>query len=113
MNEKTKKHWNDRSDEYYKSSYGDLILEAIQNDPSHAFPAETFEMIKGALPDITGRRVLVPSSGDNVAVFGFHLLGAEVTSTDLSEKQLENAANLATAMGWNIKFACTDSMTLD
>src|SRR6266498_1242065 len=113
MNEKTKQHWNDNSDEYYKSQYADSILETIQDDPSHAFPAETFEMMKMALSDLAGKRVLVASSGDNVAVFGFHLLGAEVTSTDLSEKQLENAAKIASARGWNIKFACTDSMTLD
>ena len=79
------------------------ILDTIQNDPSQAFPAETFEMIKRVFPDLSGKRVLVASSGDNVAVFGFHLLGADVTSTDLSERQLENAAKLATARGWNIK----------
>ena len=103
MNEKTKQHWNDWSDEYYKSCYRDSILDTIQNDPSHAFPAETFEMIKRVFPDLSGKRVLVASSGDNVAGFGFHLLGADVTSTDLSERQLENAAKLATARGWNIK----------
>jgi len=68
MNEKTKQHWNDWSDEYYKSFYHDSILDTIQNDPSHAFPAETFEMIKRVFPDLSGKRVLVASSGDNVAV---------------------------------------------
>jgi ubiquinone/menaquinone biosynthesis C-methylase UbiE len=113
MDIKTRQYWNDYSDEYYKSAYADSILETIQNDPSHAFPGETFEMIKMAFPDLTGKRVLVASSGDNVAVFGFHLLGAEVTSTDLSEKQLENAEKLASARGWNIKFATANSKTLD
>jgi SAM-dependent methyltransferase len=112
MNEKTKQHWNDWSDEYYKSVYADAILDTLQKDPSHAFPAETFAMIQRAFPDLTGKRVLVASSGDNVAVFGFHLLGAEVTSTDLSEKQLENAAKHAAARGWDVQFVCTDSMTL-
>ncbi len=113
MNEKTNRYWNNCSDEYYQSRYAGSILEDIQHDPSYAFPVETFEMIKMAFPDMTGKRVLVASSGDNAAVFGFHLLGAEVTSTDLSEKQLENAAKLASARSWNIQFVRTDSMTLD
>ncbi len=113
MNEKTKQYWNDCSDAYYQSCYRDSILDTIQNDPSRAFPAETFAMIMRVFPDLSGKRVLVASSGDNFAVFGFHLLGADVTSTDLSERQLENATKLATARGWNIKFACADSMTLE
>jgi glutamyl-tRNA reductase len=42
-----------------------------------------------------GLHVLVPSSGDNGAVFAFHMLGASVTSADISERQLENAKKLA------------------
>lgn len=112
MNEKTKQYWNDCSDEYFQSCYRDSILDSLQNDPSRAFPAETYAMIRRVFPDLHGKRVLVASSGDNVAVFGFHLLGAQVTSTDLSERQLENAAKLAAAKGWKIQFVCTDSMTL-
>ena len=59
------------------------------------------------------KKVLVPSSGDNVAVFGFHLLGAKVTSCDLSENQIENAKKAAIANGWDIEFIVQDTMTLD
>lgn len=56
--------------------------------------------------------MLVPSSGDNYAVFAFHLLGATVTSSDISEQQLINAGKIAAAHGWDIRFVCDDSMSL-
>lgn len=34
----------------------------------------------------------MPSSGDNYAVFAFHLMGAIVTSCDIAERQVENSA---------------------
>ncbi|HZJ58486.1 MAG TPA: class I SAM-dependent methyltransferase [Clostridia bacterium] len=56
--------------------------------------------------------MLVPSSGDNAAVFAFRLLGATVTSTDISERQLENARRIAVAHDWDIRFVCDDSISL-
>ena len=70
-------------------------------------------MICGDFPDLRGKRVLVPSSGDNMAVFAFHLLGAKVTSCDIAERQLANAKKIADGNGWNIQFMQQDSMELD
>lgn len=63
-------------------------------------------------PSLKGKKVLVPSSGDNAAVFAFHLLGATVTSSDISERQIENAKRIAASHSWDIQFVCDDSMTL-
>lgn len=70
-------------------------------------------MLRSAFDSFKGLRVLVPSSGDNGAVFAFHMLGASVTSADISGRQLENAKKLADGEGWNIEFVRADSMTLD
>ncbi len=70
-------------------------------------------MLCDAFNSFEDLRILIPSSGDNGAVFAFHLLGAKVTSADISERQLENAKKIADGEGWNIKFICADSMTLD
>jgi SAM-dependent methyltransferase len=70
-------------------------------------------MIHKAYPDLRGKRVLVPSSGDNCAVFGFYLLGAAVTSFDIAERQLYNAQKIDGEQSWNIEFICKDSMELD
>jgi len=73
-----------------------------------------YRLIKKYLGDIRGKKVLVPSSGDNVGVFGFHLLGAEVTSCDISENQLKNAKIIADKYNLNnIEYICQDSMKLD
>jgi len=113
MNESTRKKWNDRSDAYYAENDHERDIAIIMNDPSRAFPREAWEMLQSAIPDLRGKRVLVPSSGDNIAVFGFHLLEAQVTSTDIAERQLENAAKIAGEHGWDIEFRQADSMTLE
>jgi SAM-dependent methyltransferase len=120
MNEPARKAWNEWSDEYFKGYLSwqrggtDTDLEIIKRDPLRAFPRDVREMLCAAVPELRGKRVLVPSSGDNLAVFGFHLLGAQVMSTDLAENQLANAKKLADANGLSgIEFRQSDSMALD
>ncbi len=71
--------------------------------------------LKKYVPDIRGKRICVPSSGDNLAVFAFVMMGAQVTSCDISENQLMNAERIAKDRGWDqaIEFVCTDTMELD
>lgn len=114
MDNNTRKLWNDNSDEYYKRIYNvNGNAARLKADPWWAFPAPVREMLRSTFDSFDGLHVLVPSSGDNGAVFAFHMLGASVTSADISERQLENAKKLADGEGWNIKFIHADSMTLD
>ena len=107
-----REEWNAYSNEYFAENASEEIVGRIIKDPSRAFPAPVRDMIRSAYPDIRGKKVLVPSSGDNAAVFAFHLLGAAVTSSDISEQQLKNAGQIASAHGWDIRFVCDDSMSL-
>ena len=111
MNNGVMNWWNNRSDEYYGGLRGQLGM--LIDNPAWAFPRPVFEMIKKAFPDLRGKRVLVPSSGDNMAVFGFNLLGAIVTSCDIAERQLYNAKMVADENGWEIEFIQQNSMELD
>lgn len=104
--------WNRHSDGYYERIYCRSEIEKITADPMYAFPAEIKSMLCSAFPDLRGKHILVPSSGDNAAVFAFHLLGAVVTSADISDRQLYNARKIANERGWNIRFVQDDSMTL-
>ena len=113
MNEKTQKEWDDYSDAYFSVEHRPITLDAIKKAPERAFPREVWAMLNEAFPDFTGKRVLVPSCGDSFAVYAFHLLGAEVTASDLSAKQLENARRDADKQGWDIPFVQADSMTLE
>ena len=105
-----KEYWNEDSDTYFKNS--NTEMRKLIADPAWAFPLPVMDMIRREFGDLKGKRVLVPSSGDNAAVFAFHLMGADVTSADISEKQLSNAKKIADTYGWNIPFVCDDSMEL-
>jgi len=103
--------WDNRSDEYFMNVEADI--KRIKEEPSWAFPRPVYAMIREKFPDLHGKRVLVPSSGGNEAVYGFHMLGAKVTSADISERQIFNAKHIADSNGWDIEFLCADSMNLD
>ncbi|MCL2494247.1 MAG: methyltransferase domain-containing protein [Oscillospiraceae bacterium] len=113
MNEATQADWDAWSDEYFSGEDRPLTLEAIKKEPHRAFPREAWGMLNEAFPDFTGKKVLVPSCGNGYAVYAFHLLGAEVTASDLSSQQLKNASRTAREQGWDIPFIQADSMTLE
>jgi len=112
MNETPEQHWDKRAGTYWEEQNRAESFRCILDKPSCAFPKEVMEMLETAFRTLKGIKVLVPSSGDNLAVFALHLLGAEVTSTDISQKQLDNAENIANENNWKINFIRTDSKEL-
>lgn len=104
--------WDKGSDTYYQKIYAGGALEKIIANPAWAFPPEVWKMLCAAFSSMKGKRVLVPSSGDNGAAFAFHLLGAKVTSVDISARQLANAKQISARRGWDIAFIKDDSMKL-
>jgi len=118
MSDIIKNYWNglalEDSGHYSPSSNSRLEdAEVIIKNPESAFPFAMRPVIKKYIGGLNGKKVLVPSSGDNKAAFGFHLLGAKVTSCDISEYQLKNAKVIADKFNWDIEFICQDSMKLD
>jgi SAM-dependent methyltransferase len=111
MNNVAKSNWNNRPDEYYQNEMH--VYEEIIKNPERAFPIEIYPLIKKYLGDFRDKKICVPSNGDNVAVFGFYLLGAEVTSCDFAENQLKHAKLFANKHNWDIEFICQDSMILN
>jgi len=111
LNNPIKDSWNNTSDKWYEKNAPSH--EAVKENPQMGFPFEVYPLIQKYLGDIRNKKVLVPSSGDNIAVFAFHLLGAKVTSCDLSENQLNNAKKIAEANNWDIDFIVQDTRTLD
>jgi len=103
--------WNNRSDEYFVDVY-DEYTEVIKN-PQLGFPFELYPLFEKHVGNLKGKKVLVPSSGDNAAAFALHLLGAKVVSTDISENQLKNAKLFADKQGWDMEFLVQDTMKLD
>ena len=114
MNDRTnaiKENWNNMA-ERWNDLRNDTIIDGIVKDPCSIFRPQLQAMFKQFVGDFTGKQVLVPASGDNREVFAFHLLGAKVTSSDLSEKQLEYSANVAKKHNWDIKFVWDNLMEL-
>lgn len=108
-----KEGWNKTSDsDWYNSLRTDSKIAELVIDPSIAFHPAVYELIIKYLPDLKGKRILLPSSGDNHAAFAFAMLGAKVTSADISERQLENAAVIAEKLGLSIDFVCENTMSL-
>lgn len=60
------------------------------------------------LGDISGKNACVLGSGNNLVAFTLAGLGAQVTSVDISEKQLGIAAERANEVGLDIKFIHAD-----
>ncbi|MCL2527063.1 MAG: class I SAM-dependent methyltransferase [Defluviitaleaceae bacterium] len=112
---KNKTNWNNYAAKYTARVHSEKEMNALIRDPAGAFHKTTWGMIKMYLPDLEGKKICVPSSGDNHAVFAFAMLGAKVTSCDFAENQLANAERIAKEYGWagSIEFICADTMALD
>lgn len=108
-----KDSWDQLSDSaWYRSLRTDGKIAELMEDPASAFHPGIHAMLNSCFPDWKGKRVLLPSSGDNHAAFAFARMGAEVTSTDISERQLEYAREIADRLELPIRFACEDTMEL-
>ncbi|SDX08248.1 class I SAM-dependent methyltransferase [Paenibacillus sp. CF384] len=107
-----KDSWNHWAETWYLKYRTPEAIAKIIRSPETAFHRVTYSMLQEAIPNLSGKKVLVPSSGDNHAVFAFHLMGAKVTSCDISENQLEHAAAIAKSHNWDIDFICEDTMHL-
>ena len=85
----------------------------IQENPAIAFHPAVFELIKKYMGEVSGKYILLPSAGDNHAAFAFAIMGAKVTSADISERQLENAKTISDRIGLDIEFVCDNTMELE
>lgn len=108
-----KKIWNETAEsDWYQSLRTDEKIGELVSEPAKAFHPCVYQLINRYVPNFHGKRVLLPSSGDNHAAFAFALLGAEVTSADISEKQLELAQKITDKLHLDICFVCDDTTQL-
>lgn len=97
--------WNEIADsEWYRSYRTDEAIQKVIREPEVRFYRQTWSAIKTAFPDIKGKKICVPSSGNNHFVFAFAAMGAKVTSCDICEKQLNYAEEIAKDRNLDIEF---------
>ncbi|MEL6988431.1 MAG: class I SAM-dependent methyltransferase [Bacteroidota bacterium] len=101
--------WEAASDNWAKCADSRGIWRKSHEDPSLVFEARTIQHLK----DIKGKKAAVLGSGDNEAVFALAGMGAIVTSTDISQNQLDNAAKRAKTIPLDIEFIQQDVTQLD
>ena len=101
---KNQKNWDEYSNAYLRFKHADKIISGIVNDPSWAFEKGTWKQIQKHMGDLQGKKICVPSSGDNYAVFAFALMGADVTSCDISREQLFAGEQMAEKLGLKIRY---------
>lgn len=108
-----KERWNQTSDaEWYQFLRTEEKIAHLVKEPVSAFHPAVYELIKKYIPDLQGKKLLLPSSGDNHAAFAFSLMGADVTSADISERQLAHAQEIAGRLKLNMHFVCDNTMQL-
>ena len=109
---KNMQNWDAYSDAYLRFKHDDHFIRPILENPAHAFESACWAQLRSLFSDFSGKKVCVPSSGDNYAVIAFALLGAEVTSCDISQEQLSAGQRLAERLGLNITFLQADTLEL-
>lgn len=107
------KDWNSSSDEYFGNTKFEEFFKRLKKDPYTGLPKAMSEILKEFFPSLEGKKVLIPSCGDNTAVFSFCALGADVTASDISHKQIENGRKIAANMNFNVEYHVLDSMKLE
>ena len=108
-----KKQWDQISDsKWYKSLRTDERITRLLKNPQTAFHPGVMDLMIKYIGEFKGKKILLPSSGDNHAAFAFAQMGAKVTSADISEKQLDNAKTISEKNGLDIEFICDDTMYL-
>jgi SAM-dependent methyltransferase len=107
-----RQYWDARASEWKRLRDEDGIWRRCPQEPHLAFEGQALETVLELIGVLEGKKACVVGSGDNYAAFALAGLGAEVTSVDISEQQLQDAASRASELGLEIRFVCADAADL-
>ena len=111
MHEANRRKW-DASAPRWKVRKGGTDWRRVYLHPEGPLDKEGVEHISRHLGSLKGKNAVVLGSGDNKAAFALAGRGASVTSVDISERQLEVAAERAGILGIEIDFQQGDLSNL-
>ena len=97
--------------ERYRHQRGDDWQQCIK-DPTVGLERETLKLLARFLGSLAGKKACLLASGDNYAAFALAGLGAQVTSVDFSQRQLQIAAKRAKTLNLTIDFIHADVTNL-
>ncbi len=112
MHDANRLHWDKSAGYWADMRERDGMWRRCPLEPELGFAGGAFELIGSFAGDLEGKEVCVVGSGDNHAVFALAGMKAQVTSIDISERQLETASERAKHLGLAIDFVQADVMDL-
>jgi SAM-dependent methyltransferase len=112
MHEANRRAWDRAAEGWRALRDRDAQWQQCPQHPELAFEGEALDQIRDCLGTIAGKDVCVVGSGDNYAAFALAGCGARVTSVDISQRQLDVAAERAAYLGLDICFARADAADL-
>ena len=107
-----RRYWDDLASDWQELRDRDGLWRRCTQEPELAFEGGALALIRTYCGDLAGKKVCVIGSGDNYAAFALAGLGAQVTSTDISQRQLDIARGRASQLGLDIDFVRADAAEL-
>ncbi len=104
-----KKRWEASAQRWGEMADSRGIWKECHQNPSLVFSDKVLHYTE----HIAGKQVCVLGSGDNQAVFALAGMGANVTSVDISQNQLDIAEARAKILGFDISFIQSDVTNLE
>jgi ubiquinone/menaquinone biosynthesis C-methylase UbiE len=96
--------WNASSENWAKNADSRGLWKRCPEEPALVLDQVILNHLKG----ISGKSICVLGSGDNEAAFALAGMGAQVTSVDISQRQLDVAAERAQILNLDIAFVQSD-----
>ena len=112
MHEANRLHWDKAAPGWKDLRDRDGLWRQCSGNPELGFAGTALDMIRSFRGGLADKRVLVVGSGDNYAAFALAGLGARVTSTDISQRQLDVAHDRSLELGLLMEFARADAANL-
>ena len=109
VHDTNRRYWDRAAGGWEKLSEEDGFWRRCVEEPDLAFAGGALELIREFGGDLSGKDVCVLGSGDNLAALALAGMGANVVSTDISERRLEIASNRAARLALPITFVQADA----
>ncbi len=104
LHEANRRKWDAAAEAWKQRADARGIWKRCHEEPSLVLSPTELRFLQ----DVAGKTVCVLGSGDNEVVFALAGLGANVTSMDISQRQLDIAAERADLLGLDIHFHRSD-----
>ena len=113
MHEANRRMWNDQVVAWEERSNQEGRWHRCHENPQLAFEGEALQLIREVTAGLQNKTACVIGSGDSMAAFALAGLGAQVTSTDISEERLAMGERRAEQLGLSISFVRSDAANLE